>query len=191
MAEPVKVLIADKMDPRAAAIFRQRAIDVDEEPGLTPDELNAIIGGYDGVAVRSSTKINAAAMDAVIGCWDAKYKYLVLRPWMVSPNDFPRVKLVIGRPNHPSYPSGHSCVSSASATVLKRFFPEKKATLDQQVAEAGVSRIYAGIHYSFDVEEGQKLGRSVARWAIRYDRKHGLLAAVLPTIRDGDRDDHR
>src|SRR4051795_5290261 len=64
MTDTVKVLIADKMDPRAAAIFRQRGIDVDEKPGLSPDELNAIIGGYDGVAVRSSTKINAAAMDA-------------------------------------------------------------------------------------------------------------------------------
>src|SRR5438309_1498847 len=66
MSEPLKVLIADKMDPRAAAIFRQRGIDVDERPGLSPDELNAIIGGYDGVAVRSSTKINAAAMDAAL-----------------------------------------------------------------------------------------------------------------------------
>ena len=64
MTEPVKVLIADKMDPRAAAIFRDRGITVDEKPGLTPDELSAIIGEYDGVAVRSSTKINAAAMDA-------------------------------------------------------------------------------------------------------------------------------
>src|SRR5690349_11001583 len=64
MSEAVKVLIADKMDSRAAAIFRERGITVDEKPGLTPDELNAIIGGYDGVAVRSSTRINAAAMDA-------------------------------------------------------------------------------------------------------------------------------
>jgi D-3-phosphoglycerate dehydrogenase / 2-oxoglutarate reductase len=64
MSEPVRVLIADKMDPRAAAIFRQRGIDVDEKPGLSPDELNAIIGGYDGVAVRSSTRIHATAMDA-------------------------------------------------------------------------------------------------------------------------------
>jgi D-3-phosphoglycerate dehydrogenase len=64
MTDTVKVLIADKMDARAAAIFRDRGITVDENPGLTPDELNAIIGGYDGVAVRSSTKINAAAMDA-------------------------------------------------------------------------------------------------------------------------------
>src|SRR5436305_4467986 len=54
------------MDPRAAAIFRQRGIDIDEKPGLSADELNAIIGGYDGVAVRSSTKISAAAMDAAL-----------------------------------------------------------------------------------------------------------------------------
>jgi len=64
MSEQVKVLIADKMDPRAAAIFRERRIHVDEKPGLSPDELNAIIGDYDGLAVRSSTKVNAAAMDA-------------------------------------------------------------------------------------------------------------------------------
>jgi D-3-phosphoglycerate dehydrogenase len=64
MSEQVKVLIADKMDPKAAAIFRDRGIQADEKPGLSPEELNEIIGGYDGVAVRSSTKINAAAMDA-------------------------------------------------------------------------------------------------------------------------------
>jgi D-3-phosphoglycerate dehydrogenase / 2-oxoglutarate reductase len=66
VSDPVKVLIADKMDPRAAAIFRDRGIHVDEKPGLTPNELNAIIGDYDGLAVRSSTKVNAAAMDAAL-----------------------------------------------------------------------------------------------------------------------------
>src|SRR5689334_4260948 len=66
MSGPAKVLIADKMDARAAAIFRERGIEVDERPGLTPDELAGIIGGYDGVAVRSSTRINAAAMDAAL-----------------------------------------------------------------------------------------------------------------------------
>ncbi len=66
MSAPVKVLIADKMDPRAAAIFRERGIEVDERPGLAPDELKAIIGNYDGLAVRSSTKVNAAAMDAAL-----------------------------------------------------------------------------------------------------------------------------
>src|SRR4051794_34563986 len=60
----VKVLIADKMDPRAAAIFLERGITVDEKPGLSADALAAIIGGYDGLAVRSSTRVTAAVMDA-------------------------------------------------------------------------------------------------------------------------------
>ncbi len=66
MSDTIKVLIADKMDPKAAAIFRDRGIEVDERPGLSPEELKGIIAGYDGVAVRSSTKINAAAMDAAL-----------------------------------------------------------------------------------------------------------------------------
>ena len=64
MSAQVKVLIADKMDPKAAAIFRQRGIIVDEKPGLTPQELEAIIGAYDGLAVRSSTKVGASTMEA-------------------------------------------------------------------------------------------------------------------------------
>ena len=66
MTDQVRVLIADKMDPKAAAIFRDRGIEVDEKPGLSPDDLASIIGGYDGLAVRSSTKVNAAAMDAAL-----------------------------------------------------------------------------------------------------------------------------
>jgi len=52
-----KVLISDKMDPQAAAIFRARGLEVDEITGKTPDELKAIIGDYDGLAIRSSTKV--------------------------------------------------------------------------------------------------------------------------------------
>jgi D-3-phosphoglycerate dehydrogenase len=66
MSGTVRVLIADKMDVRAADIFRDRGIDVDEKPGLTSDELTKIIGNYDGLAVRSSTRVNAAAMDAAL-----------------------------------------------------------------------------------------------------------------------------
>ncbi|HWK36654.1 phosphoglycerate dehydrogenase [Sphingomonas sp.] len=59
-----KVLISDKMDPNAAAIFRARGIEVDEITGKTPDELTAIIGQYDGLAIRSSTKVTKAILDA-------------------------------------------------------------------------------------------------------------------------------
>jgi D-3-phosphoglycerate dehydrogenase len=58
-----RVLISDKMDPRAAAIFRERGIEVDEITGKTPDELAAIIGDYHGLAIRSSTKATAKLLD--------------------------------------------------------------------------------------------------------------------------------
>lgn len=59
-----KVLISDKMDPKAAEIFRARGVEVDERPGLSPDELKAIIGDYDGLAIRSATKVTAALLGA-------------------------------------------------------------------------------------------------------------------------------
>jgi len=57
MTDTVKVLISDKMDPKAAQIFRERGIHVDEITGKTPGELKAIIGDYDGLAIRSATKV--------------------------------------------------------------------------------------------------------------------------------------
>ncbi|MFW2828548.1 phosphoglycerate dehydrogenase [Sphingomonas sp. ID0503] len=58
-----KVLISDKMDPKAAQIFRERGVEVDEITGKTPDELKAIIGQYDGLAIRSSTKVTKDILD--------------------------------------------------------------------------------------------------------------------------------
>ncbi|WP_114227079.1 MULTISPECIES: phosphoglycerate dehydrogenase [Sphingomonas] len=63
MTQP-KVLISDKMDPKAAAIFRERGIQVDEITGKTPDELAAIVGDYDGLAIRSSTKVTSKILEA-------------------------------------------------------------------------------------------------------------------------------
>ncbi|MCK5167713.1 MAG: phosphoglycerate dehydrogenase, partial [Rhodospirillaceae bacterium] len=54
-----KVLISDKMSPRAEQIFKERGIDVDVITGLSPDELKEKIGEYDGLAIRSSTKATA------------------------------------------------------------------------------------------------------------------------------------
>ncbi|WP_085218338.1 phosphoglycerate dehydrogenase [Allosphingosinicella indica] len=59
-----KVLISDQMDPKAAEIFRERGLEVDERPGLSKDELKAIIGGYDGLAIRSATKVTADVLEA-------------------------------------------------------------------------------------------------------------------------------
>jgi D-3-phosphoglycerate dehydrogenase / 2-oxoglutarate reductase len=59
-----KVLISDQMDPNAAEIFRANGIEVDEKPGLTKEELKAIIGQYDGLAIRSATKVTADLLEA-------------------------------------------------------------------------------------------------------------------------------
>ncbi|MFS2110057.1 phosphoglycerate dehydrogenase [Sphingomonas sp. Sphisp140] len=59
-----KVLISDKMDPKAAEIFRARGVEVDEITGKTPEELKAIIGQYDGLAIRSSTKATKEILEA-------------------------------------------------------------------------------------------------------------------------------
>ncbi|HEY7395099.1 MAG TPA: phosphatase PAP2 family protein, partial [Gemmatimonadaceae bacterium] len=76
----------------------------------------------------------------------------------------------VGIPNHPSYPSAHSCFSSSGAEVLSVFFPEQRARLDSLVIEAGLSRMYGGIHYRFDIDAGKQLGVNVARFAIAADR---------------------
>jgi len=59
-----KVLISDKMSPRAAEIFQERGVDVDVKTGMTPEELIACIGDYDGLAIRSSTKVTAEVLAA-------------------------------------------------------------------------------------------------------------------------------
>ena len=59
-----RILISDQMDPKAAEIFRARGCDVDEITGLKPDALAEIIGKYDGLAIRSATKVTKAILDA-------------------------------------------------------------------------------------------------------------------------------
>jgi D-3-phosphoglycerate dehydrogenase len=59
-----KVLISDNLSPRAVEIFQRRGVEVDTRTGLKPAELEAIIGGYDGLAIRSATKVTPAILAA-------------------------------------------------------------------------------------------------------------------------------
>jgi D-3-phosphoglycerate dehydrogenase / 2-oxoglutarate reductase len=59
-----KVLISDKLSPAAVEIFRDRGIDVDVKHGLSPSDLRAVIAPYDGLAVRSATKVTRELLDA-------------------------------------------------------------------------------------------------------------------------------
>ncbi|WP_144097609.1 phosphoglycerate dehydrogenase [Croceicoccus sediminis] len=63
MSKP-RVLISDKMDPNAARIFEENGCDVDVITGETPEQLIARIGDYDGLAIRSATKVTKEVLDA-------------------------------------------------------------------------------------------------------------------------------
>ena len=57
-----RVLISDKLAPEAVEIFKERGVDVDFRPGLSAEELLEIIGDYDGLAIRSATKVTAEVL---------------------------------------------------------------------------------------------------------------------------------
>ena len=124
-----------------------------------------------GMSERETTHMyalmSATIFDAQIGCWDEKLTSWLIRPWKADLGI--TVVAAVGKPNHPSYPSGHSCLSASGAAVLSGFFPEKTAQLNAMVEQAGLSRMYAGIHYRFDIETGQALGRNVAAFTIAAD----------------------
>lgn len=122
----------------------------------------------DAKAARVMFVMGAAAWDATVGCFDAKYYYWFIRP----PQADPGITLPIGLPPHPSYPSAHSCISGSHAGALKVFFPREAASLDAMALEASLSRLYGGIHYRFDMEAGLKLGNAVARKVARSDLDH-------------------
>jgi D-3-phosphoglycerate dehydrogenase len=58
-----RVLISDKLSPAAVEIFKERGVEVDVKPGLDKEELAKIIGDYDGLAIRSATKVTAKLLE--------------------------------------------------------------------------------------------------------------------------------
>ena len=139
-------------------------------PGFWMGVASEAITTY-GLSDRQATHVyavlGATMFDALIACWDAKETYWFIRPWQADASI--AVVPAVGKPNHPSYPSGHSCVSGSAAAVLAGFFPEERERFEALASEAGVSRMYAGIHYRFDIERGLQIGRSVAEFAMSAD----------------------
>jgi len=113
-------------------------------------------------AARILAYSNASSFDSQIACWDSKLFYWYIRP--VQANT--AIAVSVPMPNHPSYPSGHSCVTGGFMSALMQFFPSEQGQLQAIVEEAGLSRVYGGIHYRFDVEAGQEIGRRVAALAL-------------------------
>jgi len=134
--------------------------------------------------------LNLAIADAGIGCFEAKYTYVFWRPVTAIPlantdgnpatiEDLSFTSLLI-TPNHPEYPSGHSCLSGAAGEILAQTFGEHaKLTVTSDAPEmAGVvrsyrgfseilqeikdARVFAGIHFRSACNAGQQLGAGVA-----------------------------
>ena len=127
----------------------------------------------DAEAARIMFLVSAAGFDASIGCFDAKYYYWLIRP----PQADAGITTVFPTPPHPSFPSAHSCISGAQTGVLAAAFPNERERLEAVALESSLSRLYAGIHYRFDMEAGLALGRAVAALAVAADLD---AVAVLP-----------
>jgi membrane-associated phospholipid phosphatase len=118
-------------------------------------------------AARTFALVNTAQADAFIAAWDAKFVYWCERPnqairRMVDPNWSP----LIATPPFPGYVSGHSATSGAASTVLSAIFPQRWGDLASMAAEAAISRLYGGIHFSVDNDAGLVLGRRIGQAAL-------------------------
>ncbi|HWQ20105.1 MAG TPA: phosphatase PAP2 family protein [Methanotrichaceae archaeon] len=141
-------------------------------PGHWNQIASQMIGRYHLNELRSARALalmNMAMMDAGICCWDTKYHYCLCRPWQADP----KITTTVAKPNFPSYTSGHSDFSAAASEVLGYIFPREKDTLNSMAEEAGISRLYGGIHYRFDIEQGAEDGRRIGQLAIQRGMEDG------------------
>ncbi|MBA2491179.1 MAG: vanadium-dependent haloperoxidase [Gammaproteobacteria bacterium] len=135
-------------------------------------------------AAEAYARVGIAVHDAFIACWSAKYLYNVQRP-VTYINDHIDAYWApyTPTPGFPSYTSGHSAQSAAAARVLTDMFGIKSLTdtthsdhglvpaqkprtfgsFDQAATEAAASRLYGGIHYPFDNDDGLAAGQCIGQ----------------------------
>lgn len=150
--------------------------------------------------------LSLAQADAAIVCWEAKYRFNFWRPITAiqradedgnpaTDKDVAWDHFLVSPP-FPSYTSGHSIFSAASARVLSEFYGtdaiEFAATSDslpgvartfhslaECAEEVGMSRVYAGIHFQFDNRAGKECGTRIGSYVA-----HNFLLpnAILPQL---------
>ena len=124
-------------------------------------------------------RVGVATADAFIGAWATKYQYDLLRPvTYIRRTMDPKWEPMLTTPPFPEYPSGHSAQSGAAAVVLTGLFGENFGFEDDAHAddgmparafpsfwaaaeEAGMSRLYGGIHFRDAIENGLDQGRCI------------------------------
>jgi membrane-associated phospholipid phosphatase len=110
------------------------------------------------MAAQVYALMNIASYDALVACFNAKYLYWAIRPFQYDSE----YRSVFTTPNHPSYPSAHSCNSMSTAAILAHYFPIDAEEVMAIAKEAGEARIWAGIHFRSDIVAGEALGQNVA-----------------------------
>jgi hypothetical protein len=157
---------------------------------------------------RAFALVNMALVDAFIAVFDTKYRYKFWRPATAIPrgdedrnhrtHPDPDFAPFIVTPCHPSFPSAHASLGHAARGVAERIFGEDGHSITMSnPAVPGVelhytsfeditrdiddARIYGGIHYRFDQEEGGRLGRRVGAYIHRQNlrpRHHGCRDSI-------------
>lgn len=130
---------------------------------------------------RMLALLGMAQADAFIAAWDCKYAYWCLRPVTAiraatDANWLPPITT----PPFPSYPSGHSTTSGAASTVLGYIFPEDAVSLRQMGTEAMNSRLYGGIHFTFDNLTGFNMGGAIGARVVALAARDGSPALAAP-----------
>jgi hypothetical protein len=126
-----------------------------------------------------------ALADGFIACWDEKYRSKTVRPETVINKSLDaKWTPFLQTPPFPEYPSGHSTISAAAATVLTGLMGDNIAFTDsteykyghgvrsfksfkQAAAEASTSRLYGGIHYRAALDNGAAMGAKVGEWVLQ------------------------
>jgi len=129
-------------------------------------------------------RMGVAMADAFVGCWHEKYIYNLVRPiTYIKQVIDPKWEPILNTPPFPEYPSGHSTVSGAMDAVMTGFFGDNYAFEDRTgspdgrnprnfksfhaaAEEAGISRLYGGIHFRSAIVDGLAQGRCIGGYAI-------------------------
>lgn len=125
-------------------------------------------------------RVGVAVCDAFIECWDAKFRYNLLRPVTYVRQHIDQGwgnPLPLTTPPFAEYTSGHSVQSGAAATVLTATFgavaftdhthdarglpPRSFSSFEAAAQEAAISRLYGGIHYRSAIDKGLQQGRRI------------------------------
>ena len=132
--------------------------------------IDRLIDTYDITAPRAArilACVQGALNDAFVLSWYFKFLWKVSRP-----NQFDQhLKTLLCTPDHPTYPSGHATVAGCAEVVLTYFFYSERERLHELAEECAISRLYAGVHFPIDNDEGLRLGRYIGALVVDQLRK--------------------